>query len=230
MINELKQLICRARNEISIFKPNGRYFLNCKVELYDPIKSDELLLLGEKYNINLPSDYCEYLTLIGNGGNQPQCGMFSVQQSLAIHFKESPSCRVLSESDLCDKYFGVFYYQSRNKDREFKFGDDKLTLDDYFDYESKIFIYQHYLVDGDLNTFDEYESRMKSHLLIFSYFDMFHVEYAIALDGIHKGEVIYYSYESICNIKLTHMTFVEWMTNYYKHALDCKPGNFTAID
>lgn len=230
MVDELKKLINRASNEISVFKPNSRYFINYTVELNEPIKANVIVSLEKKYNIVLPSDYRDYLLLIGNGGNQPLYGMFSVQQSLALLNKELPSCEVLSNSDLCSRYCRIFHYNNNDDDKKLVLEKDNLTLDDYFDYDTNTFIYQHFLVEGDIASFDEYESRMKRHLLIFSYFDMVHIEYAIALDGIHKGEVIYYTYESMHNIKLTHMKFLEWMINLYKHALDCNSGNFTSMD
>ena len=71
---------------------------------------------------------------------------------------------------------------------------------------------------------------MKKHLLIFSFSDVVHTEYAIALDGNYAGKVVYYTYESKHNIKVTNMNFIEWMIGFYKHALECKPGYFTSIE
>ena len=226
-VKELKIIIEKAKETINVFKPNGKYFSNYTFEFNDPIGDIELKSLEEKYSINLPSEYKDYIVSINNGGNQPLCGMFTVQQSLAILNKESPTKSVLADSDLSSKYCRMFHYNRGNSDSD---SFDNTTLDDYFDYSNRVFNYQHLLLEGDIESFDRHEDDMKKHLLIFSFSDVVHTEYAIALDGNYAGKVVYYTYESKHNIKVTNMIFIEWMIGFYKHALECKPGYFTSIE
>lgn len=227
-IEDLKHLINKAKAEVSAFKPNGRYFEHCFFEFDSTIDESILKLLESKYNINLPNEYRDYVIHIANGGNQPSCGMFSVQQSLAILNNEPSTVEVLSNSNLSSNYCVEFPYNEISLNDVIS---KDLTLDDYFDYENKTFKYQKLLEDGDEESFNQYESEMKRHLLIFSYTDdMQHVEYAIALDGRYKGTVIYYSNEYLTNIRITNLNFIDWMIEFYSHALECKRGFFTSIE
>lgn len=227
-IEDLKYLINKAKAEVSALKPNGRYFEHCFFEFNSTIDESILKLLESKYNINLPNEYRDYVIHIANGGNQPSCGMFSVQQSLAILNNEPSMAEVLSNSNLSSNYCVEFPYNETSLNDVISKG---LTLDDFFDYENKTFKYQKLLEDGDEESFNQYESEMKRHLLIFSYTDdMQHVEYAIALDGRYKGTVIYYSNEYLTNIRITNLNFIDWMIEFYSHALECKRGFFTSIE
>lgn len=227
-IEDLKYLINKAKAEVSALKPNGRYFEHCFFEFNSTIDESILKLLESKYNINLPNEYRDYVIHIANGGNQPSCGMFSVQQSLAILNNEPSTVEVLSNSNLSSNYCVEFPYNEISLNDVIS---KDLTLDDYFDYENKTFKYQKLLEDGDEESFNQYESEMKRHLLIFSYTDdMQHVEYAIALDGRYKGTVIYYSNEYLTNIRITNLNFIDWMIEFYSHALECKRGFFTSIE
>ena len=226
-IEDLKYLINKAKAEVSALKPNGRYFEHCFFEFNSTIDESILKLLESKYNISLPNEYRDYVIHIANGGNQPSCGMFSVQQSLAILNNEPSTVEVLSNSNLSSNYCVEFPYNEISLNDVIS---KDLTLDDYFDYENKTFKYQKLLEDGDEESFYQYESEMKRHLLIFSYTDdMQHVEYAIALDGRYKGTVIYYSNEYLTNIRITNLNFIDWMIEFYSHALECKSGFFTSI-
>lgn len=197
-------------------------------EFNSTIDESILKLLESKYNINLPNEYRDYVIHIANGGNQPSCGMFSVQQSLAILNNEPSTVEVLSNSNLSSNYCVEFPYNEISLNDVIS---KDLTLDDYFDYENKTFKYQKLLEDGDEESFNQYESEMKRHLLIFSYTDdMQHIEYAIALDGRYKGTVIYYSNEYLTNIRITNLNFIDWMIEFYSHALECKRGFFTSIE
>ena len=197
-------------------------------EFNSTIDESILKLLESKYNINLPNEYRDYVIHIANGGNQPSCGMFSVQQSLAILNNEPSTVEVLSNSNLSSNYCVEFPYNEISLNDVIS---KDLTLDDYFDYENKTFKYQKLLEDGDEESFNQYESEMKRHLLIFSYTDdMQHIEYAIALDGRYKGTVIYYSNEYLTNIRITNLNFIDWMIEFYSHALECKSGFFTSIE
>lgn len=227
-IEDLKYLINKAKEEVSALKPNGRYFEHWFFEFNSTIDESILKLLESKYNINLPNEYRDYVIHIANGGNQPSCGMFSVQQSLAILNNEPATVEVLSNSNLSSNYCVEFPYNETSLNDVIS---KDLTLDDYFDYENKTFKYQKLLEDGDEESFNQYESEMKRHLLIFSYTDdMQHVEYAIALDGRYKGTVIYYSNEYLTNIRITNLNFIDWMIEFYSHALECKRGFFTSIE
>ena len=227
-IEDLKYLINKAKAEVSALKPNGRYFEHWFFEFNSTIDESILKLLESKYNINLPNEYRDYVIHIANGGNQPSCGMFSVQQSLAILNNEPSTVEVLSNSNLSSNYCVEFPYNETSLNDVIS---KDLTLDDYFDYENKTFKYQKLLEDGDEESFNQYESEMKRHLLIFSYTDdMQHIEYAIALDGRYKGTVIYYSNEYLTNIRITNLNFIDWMIEFYSHALECKSGFFTSIE
>jgi len=157
-IEDLKYLINKAKAEISALKPNGRYFEHCFFEFNSTIDESILKLLESKYNINLPNEYRDYVIHIANGGNQPSCGMFSVQQSLALLNKELPSCEVLSNSDLCSRYCRIFHYNNNDEDKKLVLEKDNLTLDDYFDYDTNTFIYQHFLVEVNIPRYAYHQS------------------------------------------------------------------------
>ena len=65
---------------------------------------------------------------------------------------------------------------------------------------------------------------MMKHLLIFSFNNECRVIFAIALDGVHKDQVIYYSCESNGaamrdgDIVFTNMSFLEWMNALYNNS------------
>ena len=225
-IDELKLLIERAKAEVSVFKANGRNFINHSFEFNSTITSDDLKALDLKYGVCLPEDYCEYLMKIGNGGNQPGCGMFSVQETLAIVSNETFGESVLATSDLASSYCRKFHYDVQLKNYETA---TNMTLDDYFDYETLQSSFQHYLIEDRVDEFDAIEKEMKKHMLIFGFYDEIHVEYAIALDGKYKGKVVYYTYEAPKNIKITNLSFLEWMIEYYKNGLECRPGYFLSV-
>ena len=225
-IDELRLLIERAKVEVSAFKANGMNFINHSFEFNSPVTFDEINALEQKYGVCLPREYSEYLMMIGNGGDQPGCGMFSVQETLAILANESFSDSVLSTNELSTSYCKKFHYDIHLNNAPEQISK---TLDDYFDYETEQSTFQHLLIEDKVDEFDVIEKEMKKHLLIFSFYDEIHVEYAIALDGQFKDQVVYYTYEDRKNIKVTNLSFLDWMIEYYKQGLECRPGYFLSM-
>ena len=206
--------------------------------LINPCVSDSYLKeLESAYNVQLPEEYREYLVHIGNGGNQPASGMLTVEQSLSLMLGQDSDGGDIEYKDLSQFYFAVNQFDCENLlDFYFEtFGEGlaknslkpeslQAVLDDYFS-EDGVFKYQH-LRSENKATFIEYESAMKTHLLIFSFEDMTRTQYAIALDGKHKNQVVYYSYEpaALCmsgqNIVYTGMSFLEWMHSLFDNNCD----------
>ena len=171
---DVLSIIQTANKQISRLHPQSKYFLNFPIQYNAVISETELSKYEGFYNIELPRDYREFVKNVGNGGNQPVCGMFSVQESLAINSRFVSESIYLSSSELVRDY-GKEY--------------------------------------------------------IFSFNEGFPVEYAIALDGVHKGKVVYYSdVAKGRNIKLTGLSFIDWIYEYYNHALECRKGFFTAMN
>ena len=161
--------------------------------------------------------------------------MLTVQQSLALLFSDTvesfsiaisdltqyyKTLNLHNQNDLLKYYFQVFDGCSDINTQYPEFDD----LEGYFT-EEGLFIYRkHYKEDFDV--FLSYESAMKKHLLIFSYDDECRIVYALAMDGKHKDQVVYYSYESKGtvmkgrDIVFTNMSFLEWMVALYKNSCD----------
>lgn len=196
------------------------------------ISENELEILEERYNVSLPWGYREYVLNIGNGGNQPGVGMFTVEQSLALMFGRIADENELSYKDLTQYYQCINLHNSKDllkyyysifgepvRKLEVEIESFERNLDDYFD-SNGIFKYQNMLVD-DENEFLYYEFEMKKHLLIFSFNEATRTEFAIAMDGKYAGNVVYYSYDPIAtimnnrNIFYTNMLFLDWMNNMY---------------
>ncbi len=192
-----------------------------------------------EYRVKLPEDYREYLINIGNGSNQPGVGMLTVEQSLLILFGQDCDNSKINYNDLTKYYFALnlmgydnlldFYYGTFGQDLGKKSIDNEsytITLDDYFS-EDGMFKCQHLSSENE-TAFVEQESSIKSHMLVFSFEDMTRTQFAIALDGNHKDQVVYYSYEHSAiimankNIVFTGMSFLEWMQNLYE--CNCDPN------
>lgn len=235
-ITEIQKSIEKCRPHLGCGNPALR---NCNL-LINPCVSDSYLNeLENKYDVKLPEEYREYLINIGNGGNQPASGMLTVEQSLSLMFGQNCDGGDIEYKVLTQFYFAVnqfdcenllaFYYETFGKGLEKNSLSPESTptvLDDYFS-EDGLFKFQ-YLRSENKETFVEYESAMKTHLLIFSFDDMTRTQYAIALDGEHKHQVVYYSYEpaALCmsgkNIVYTGMSFWEWM--YFLYENNCDTG------
>jgi len=206
--------------------------------LINPCVSDSYLNEHENaYKVKLPDEYREYLKNIGNGGNQPASGMLTVEQSLSLMLGQDCESGDIEYNDLTQYYFAAnffdcenlldFYYETFGGELEkdaLRPESSPTVLDDYFS-EDGLFKYQ-YLRSENEEAFVEYESAMKTHLLIFSFEDMTRTQYAIALDGEHKYQVVYYSYEPVAtcmsgkNIVYTGISFMEWMYRLYENSCD----------
>lgn len=223
---DVLSIVQTANKQISRLHPQSKYFLNFPIQYNAVISETELSKYEDFYNIELPRDYREFVKNVGNGGNQPVCGMFSVQESLAINSRFVSESIYLSSSELVRDYGKEYRLLLFKKD----LSDAENTLDDYYNYETGEFRYQ-YLFYDDHESYVYYMELMKMHLLIFSFNEGFPVEYAIALDGVHKGKVVYYSdVAKGRNIKLTGLSFIDWIYEYYNHALECRKGFFTAMN
>ena len=198
-------------------------------------------ILEIKHRVELPQDYRDFVLNVGNGGNQPGTGMLTVNQSLSLLRGQSTdsnntidyrdltkyyrALNLFDCNDLLECYYETFGVCNMNNDIEYK--SYHMVLDDYFT-EDGVFKYQH-VFSEDERLFFEYESQMKFHLLVFSFDNLTRTQYAIAMDGAHKEQVLYYSYEPIAkhlsgrNIVFTNMTFLEWMYNLYN--CSCNPYN-----
>jgi len=209
--------------------------------IMNPCVNDSYLKeLEQTYDVALPEEYREYLLSIGNGGNQPGTGMFAVEQSLSILFGQECNGNIIEYKDLTKYYHSInlvgykdlleCYYDTFGQDlgkNAFKTKTYPTTLDDFF-YEDGTFIYQNLLSENE-EVFIEYESAMKTHMLVFSFENETRTQFAIAMDGNHKEQVVYYSYEpcAICmsqkNIVFTEMSFLEWMQHLYE--CNCDPNS-----
>jgi len=77
-------LIDQARPEYGILKPMEHLdvpavleaIARLRIQLNDPISESEVATFEQKHGILLPSDYREFLTRIGNGGEGPFYGVF----------------------------------------------------------------------------------------------------------------------------------------------------------
>lgn len=241
-ISKITDLIAKNKTKKNF---NNTGLLNYNLLINSCMSDSELKHLETKYGIELPQDYREYIMRIGNGGNQPGTGMFTAKQSLALMSGRNTDDGKIEYGDLtkyycdlnlsgCDNLLDCYYET---------FGDDSgknnlivnsvlSVLDDYFT-EEGIFKYQS-LFSEDERSFCEHEFEMKSHLLFFSFDDVTRTQYGIALDGAHKGQVIYYSYEPVSNlmsgrnIVFTNMSFLEWM--YHLYECCCNPYKILLVD
>ena len=84
-IEKLKQLIGRSKEERGAFSRNGFGFAIVTSENYDAIPQEELTILEKEYCVSLPNEYKAFVTEIANGGVHPMCGLFNVQESLALN-------------------------------------------------------------------------------------------------------------------------------------------------
>lgn len=229
-IAEIKRLIKDIEPHLGL---NNTRLINYNL-IFNPCVTDSYLKeLELAYDVKLPEEYREYLINIGNGGNQPADGMFTVGQSLSILLGQDCKENKIDYKDLTKYYFDVnrigydnlldFYYGSFGKDlgkKSIETESGLTTLDDYFS-DDGLFRYQHLLSDNEA-AFVEHESAMKSHMLVFSFEDETRTQFAIALDGDHKDQVVYYSFQpsSFClsdrNIVFTGMSFLEWMQHLYE--------------
>ena len=109
-----------------------------------------------------------------------------------------------------------------------------MTFDDYFD-DSDYFrdyeiVFPEYAklkfnYEKD-NNYWKYFECIRTHILVFSYNDYYKGELAIVLDGTHKDEVVYLWSEGCVTVTYTHKTFLEWLTDFYSHAMKkCALGN-----
>lgn len=206
--------------------------LNHNLLINPCLSKSNLEKIESDYDIKLPYDYCEYLLNIGNGGNQPGNGMLMLQQSLLLMFGQDIDNCKLDYKDLTEYYHSInlcdcdnlleCYYETFGKySRHYhpNFTDLQNELDDYFS-DNGVFKYQHLLLNNNAD-FMRFESEMKLHMLVFSFDCETRTQYAIALDGKHKHQVIYYSYEPVSrlmfgrNIVYTQKSFLEWMYNLY---------------
>ena len=71
----------KSGSKLSIW---NRELLNYNLLINPCISESELNALEDMYKGKLPSEYREYVLNIGNGGNQPEAGMFTAEQSLAL--------------------------------------------------------------------------------------------------------------------------------------------------
>ena len=202
--------------------------------ILNPCVTDSYLSgLELEYEVKLPKGYREFLINIGNGSNQPGVGMLTVEQSLSILFGRECDNSKIDYMDLTKNYFAVnlmgydnlldSYYGTFGQDlgkKSIKPEDNPTTLDDYFS-EDGIFKCQHLSSEKE-TAFVEQESSIKSHMLVFSFEDLTRTQFAVALDGNHKDQVVYYSYEPSAiimadkNIVFTGMSFLEWMRHLYE--------------
>ena len=216
----------KSGSKLSIW---NREVLNYNLLIKPCISESELNALEDMYKVKLPSEYREYVLNIGNGGNQPEAGMFTAEQSLALMFNEKTDAPIdyndLTQyyaainrdgyADLLDCFYSIF-------NEIIEHDNEPCVLEDFFT-EEGLFKYRD-LYDSDIDSFAEYESAMMKHLLIFSFNNECRVIFAIALDGVHKDQVIYYSCESNGaamrdgDIVFTNMSFLEWMNALYNNS------------
>ncbi len=233
-ITEIKKSIEKCKPHLGC---DNRALRNYNL-LINPCVSDSYLKeLESEYNVQLPEEYREYMKNIGNGGNQPDSGMLTVEQSLSLMSGQDCDGGDIEFKDLSQFYFAAnqfdcenllgFYYETFGQGLEkssLELESSPTVLDDYFS-EDGVFKYQ-YLRSENKESFIEYESAMKTHMLIFSFDDMTRTQYAIALDGKHKDQVIYYSYEPVAlcmsekNLVYTGVSFLEWMQSLYENNCD----------
>lgn len=235
-IIELKKAI--EENE-SILSYNNIGLLNYNLKINPCISDYALKNLELTFSVSLPEEYRDYLLYIGNGGNQPGDGMLMVEQSLSLMFGLDYDGGNLEYKDLTKYYYAInlcgcenlleCYYEMFGKGLEKKALNPEVAsfiLDDYFS-EEGIFKYQHLLSENE-DAFIKCESAMKTHMLVFSFDDITRTQYAIAMDGDHKHQVVYYSYEPTAkcmsgrNIVFTNMSFLEWMHHLYERS--CNPN------
>lgn len=234
-ITEIKNLI--NKNEL-LLGANNTGLLNYNLIINPCISDLDLKILENKFDIELPEEYRDYLMFIGNGGNQPGDGMFTVEQSLALMFGQKAYGDAIDYKNLtkyyhavnfsgCDNLLDCYYdFFGESCDiNSLKFKSLPTVLDEFYT-EDGFFKYHNMMLENE-DVFIEYESAMKLHMLVFGFDDTTRTQYAIAMDGEHKNQVVYYSYEPIAkllsgrNIVFTKMTFLEWMYHLYNSS--CNP-------
>ena len=125
-ITQLKDLLEEAKIQIKAFSLPGLEFGRCVFENNPIIETDALRELEKNYAIEIPADYKLYLTKIGNGGSQPLCGMFSVEESLALNRLSESDMQSLPDTELIKRYKSIYNYDD----------DDEFYRKDYLsDYE-----------------------------------------------------------------------------------------------
>ena len=106
-ITQLKDLLEEAKIQIKAFSLPGLEFGRCVFENNPIIETDALRELEKNYAIEIPADYKLYLTKIGNGGSQPLCGMFSVEESLALNRLSDKQSKALAGDRTMTSVFEV---------------------------------------------------------------------------------------------------------------------------
>lgn len=242
-ITQLKGLLEEAKIQIKAFSLPGLEFGRCVFENNPIIETDALRELEKNYAIEIPADYKLYLTKIGNGGSQPLCGMFSVEESLALNRLSESDMQSLPDTELIKRYKSIYNYDDDDEfyrkdylsDYELNAFGQRVTFDDYFDHceffrDYEIVFPEYARLKFDINqdeNYWKYFECMRTHLLIFAYQDdQFKGELAVVLDGKHKGEVVYLMSEGGVTITYTYKTFIDWLIGFYSHALKKYPlGN-----
>lgn len=239
----LKDLMEEAKTKINAFSLPGLEFRRWVFENNPTIEYGTLRELEKEYDVELPEEYKIYLTEIGNGGSQPLCGMFSVEESLAFNRLSELDVRSLPDTELVRHYRSMYFYEDEDKyytkdclsDFESNTFGQKVTFDDYFD-DSDYFrdyeiVFPEYAklkfnFEKDKNYWKYFEC-IRTHVLVFCYQDdYFKGELAIVLDGKHKDEVVYLMSEGGVTVTYTNKTFLEWLTGFYSHAMKkCTLGN-----
>ena len=244
-IEKLKQLISRSKEERGAFSRNGYGFAIVSSEKYDAIPKEDLTILEKEYSVSLPDEYKAFVTEIANGGVHPMCGLFTVQDSLALNRMRKEDLDKSAGKIIVSRFLdcaGYDEYSERNcrewlEEFEVKAFGRKPMLDDYFSTEVKkkeipreesVFIdYIEWKTFPDEDEYwGEYREGMMKHILLLSYEDYYRLEIGLVLDGKYKGEVVYIPHEFGSHLILTHMSFLDWFIGYYTHELDHHQGRY----
>ena len=242
-IEKLKQLIARSKEERGAFSRNGYGFAIVSSENYDAISKEELRDLEKEFCVSLPNEYRAFVTEIANGGVHPMCGLFTVQDSLALNRMRKEDLDKSAGKVIVSRFLdcaGYDEYSERNcrewlEEFEVKAFGKKPVLDDYFSSEVKkkdipkedsVFTdYIEWKTVPD-EYWGEYREGMMKHILLLSYEDYYRSEIGLVLDGKYKGEVVYIPHEFGLHLIMTHMSFLDWFIGYYTHELDHHTGSY----
>ena len=210
----ISDLINRAKREIHPF--TSSLGLHHSFVFNRVILDSEISNLEDSYNIKIPEDYSEFLKFIGNGGEQPLSGMFSLEKSLAIYSLDNRKALPY----LSDNVFADYWYLEIDESIENVHG-KPIIKDSQYCTESYT----------GRNLFDDfqYNNHLKEecynlckHSLVFSYLPETNLQCLVVLDGKYQDYVFYYSSRSSKLIN-THMRFLDWWIGYFKHILCNRP-------